>query len=75
VLPAQIVEQLIAGNGQLADTALQEIAGEGSFRSDQQLGWLGPSPHLAEEGAEAAEILPIRPFLGPHLGNGEAEHV
>jgi hypothetical protein len=74
VLPAEIVKQLVGGDGKVPDPALEEIAGERGLRSDHKLGRLGPVSHLPKEGPQPAQILLISPFVGAHLGNGEAEH-
>jgi hypothetical protein len=74
VLPAQVIEQLIGRDGQVANTALEEIPGECGFRCDHQIGRLGPARHLPEQGAYPAEILLVRTFLRPYLGYSEAEH-
>jgi hypothetical protein len=75
VLPAEVGEELVAGNGEVPHPTLQEIASQGGLGRDQQFGGLRPTPDLTEEGAEPAEILFIRPFPGPYLGDGESEHV
>lgn len=75
VLPAEIGEKLVAGHGQVPHSALQEIAGQGSLGSDEQLRRLRPASDFPEQGAESAEIFLVCPFLGAYLGDGEAEHV
>jgi hypothetical protein len=75
VLPAEVGEELVAGNGEVPYSPLQEIAGQGGLGRNQQFGGLRPMPDLPEEGAEPAEIFLIRPFPGPYLGDGESEHV
>jgi hypothetical protein len=75
VLPAEIVEQLIRRDGEIPNPALEEIAGECCLRSDNKLRRFGPVSDLPKEGPEPAEILLISPFVGPDLGNREAEHV
>jgi hypothetical protein len=74
MLLAQIVKELVCGNGEITNTALEKVPGEGSFRPDKQIRWLGPGPHFAEKGAEAAEVLLIGSLVGTYLGDGEVEH-
>jgi hypothetical protein len=75
VLPAQIVEQLVGCDGEIAYTALEEIAGERGLRRNHELRRLGPASNFAEEPAETAEVLLVCPFVGAYLGYGEAEHI
>ena len=74
VLPAEIGEELVGGDGQIPHPALQEIAGQGGLRRDEELRRLRPASDLPEEGAETAEVFLVCPFLGPYLGDGKAEH-
>jgi hypothetical protein len=74
MLPAEIVEELIGGYGKVPNPALQEVAGQSGFRSHDEVGGLGPPGNLPEERPKSAKVLLIRPFVGPHLGYGEAEH-
>jgi hypothetical protein len=74
VLLTEIIKELVCGDGEITNTALEKVPGEGSFRTDQQIRWLGPGADLPKKGAEAAEVLPIGSLMGTYLGNGEAEH-
>jgi hypothetical protein len=75
MLPAQIGEQLIRGNSQIADATFEKVPGERGFRSDHQLGRLRPASNFTEKRPNPAEILLVRSLLGPDLGYGKAEHV
>jgi hypothetical protein len=74
VLPAQIVEQLLCRQGELANASLQEVAGQRRFRCYHQLRRLRPTAHLSEKRSHPAEVLLVCPFLGADLGYGKAEH-
>jgi hypothetical protein len=74
MLLTEIVKQLVCGDGEITNAALEEIPGEGSLRADQQIRRLGPGADLPEKGAQAAEVLLIGSLVGTYLGNGEAEH-
>jgi hypothetical protein len=74
VLPAQIVEQLVRRDREVAYSAFDEIPGERGLRPHQQIGRFRPAPDLPEQGAEPAEVFLIRPFVRTYLGNGETEH-
>jgi hypothetical protein len=74
VLPAQVLENLIAGHGKVADAAFEEITGQCSLGPNDQLGCFRPGGNLPEQRPEPAEILLVGPFLGPDLGYGESEH-
>jgi hypothetical protein len=75
MLATQIRKELVPGDGQLTNSAFEEITGQRRFRGNDELGRVRPAPDLAQEGAEPAEILFIRTLLGTYLGNGKAEHV
>src|SRR3954452_22844187 len=75
MLPAQIVEQLVGGNGQIPDPALQEVAGERGFRCNDQVRRLGPMAHFPKQRAYPAEILLVRTLVGRYLGYGRWKHV
>jgi hypothetical protein len=75
MLPAQIIEQLLSGDSEISNPALQEIAGERRLRCDDELRRLGPPANLPHEGAESAEIFLIGALMGPDLSNGETKHV
>jgi hypothetical protein len=66
---------LIGGNCEIPNAALQEIPGECRLRADDQLGRLGPAADFPEQGAQAAEVILVRAFVGACLGDGETEHV
>jgi hypothetical protein len=74
MLLAEVIEQLVAGDGQVPDTPLEEVPSQGRLRCNDQFGRLRPVADLTEEGAESAQVLLIRPLMGPYLGYGEAEH-
>jgi hypothetical protein len=74
MLLTEVVEELVCGDGEITNAALEEVPGERRFRADHQIRRFGPASDLPEQGAEAAEVLLIGPFVGPYLGDGEAEH-
>src|SRR5215210_4174266 len=74
MLLTEIVKQLVCGNSEITNATLQEVPREGSFRTDEQIGRLGPRAHLPEKGAEAAEVLLVGSLVGTYLGNGKVEH-
>ena len=69
MLPAQVGEELVAGDGEVPYPALQEIAGQGGLGRDQSAPAAQPSPRLPGRGRRAGQsILLVGPFLGPNLG-------
>ena len=75
MLAAQVIEQLCGGHRQIAHSALEEVAGECRFRSNEKVGRLRPVSDLPEQGADPAEVLLVRALMGTYLGYGEMEHV
>jgi hypothetical protein len=73
VLPAEVVEQPLGGDGEVPHAAFDEIAGERCLRREEQFRRLRPARHLAEERAEPAEILVVRPLPGPELGDRDRQ--
>jgi hypothetical protein len=70
MLSAQVIKQLVTGDCQIPDPALQEIAGKRGFRPHDKLRRFRPASDLPKEGAKPAEILLVRPLLGPYLSDG-----
>ena len=64
VLPAQIVKQLVGGDGQIPDPTLEEIAGQRGFRGHQQLGRLRPAPTSRNRAPNRQRFSSYAPFWG-----------
>jgi hypothetical protein len=74
MLLTEVIEELVCGNREITNTALEEVPGECGFGADHQVRRFGPASDLTEKGAEPAEVLLIGSLMGPYLGDGEAEH-
>jgi len=74
VQPGQIGVEVVGAPGQLSHRALDEVAGEGSFRKDQEVGGLGVPGKSAEQLTQAGQVARVGPFQGLELGDRETEH-
>ena len=74
VLAGEIVEELIGGDRQIADAALEEVPGERRLRPHDQIRRLRPAAGLPKERAQSAEVLLIGALVRAQLGDGQAEH-
>jgi hypothetical protein len=74
MLLAEIIEELVCGNGEITNTALQEVTCESGFGAHHQIRRFRPSTDLPKKGAKPAEVLLISSLMGTYLGDGEAEH-
>jgi hypothetical protein len=74
VLRGQIGVQVFRRAGQLAHSALEEVAGQRGLGHHQQVGRLLAGAQGAEQLPDPREILGVRPLPGLELGDGETEH-
>jgi hypothetical protein len=74
MLLTEVIEELVCGDGEITNAALEEVPGECGFGADHQIRRVGPASDLTEKGAEPAEVLLIGSLVGTYLGDGEAEH-
>jgi hypothetical protein len=74
MLLAEVVEELVCGDGEIANAALEEVPGERGLWADHQIRRFDPASNLPEKGAEPAEVLLIGSLVGTYLGDGKAEH-
>ena len=72
--PGQVVEEPLRLHGQVANTALEEVPGEGAFRPDDEPRRRGQECRFAEHLAQPGKILRVTALPGPELGQGDGQH-
>jgi hypothetical protein len=70
----EILKELLGGQGEVPNSAFEEIARQCRLRSDNQAGRIRPLPDLFEHLSQARQVPGVRSFIGPELRNGESEH-
>ena len=60
--------------GQVADAALEEIAGEGALRRDDEPGRRGQQRRFPEYLPQPGKILRVSTLPGPELGQRDSQH-
>ena len=64
VLPAEVVEELVAGDGEVAHAALEEIAGERGLGRDDSSGGSGQPPTSRKRAPSRQRFSSYAPFWG-----------
>ena len=71
VLRLELREQRAGAHGQIADTAFEQVTGQGGFGEQQQVGRVLPARQPREQAADPPDILGVIPLTGAELDEGK----
>ena len=70
VLAGQVGEEPLGRDGEVPDTALEEVSGERRLGCDHEVRGLRPATGFPEVRSEPAEVLLVGALVGPKLRDG-----